>query len=231
MEDLCKQINTVDLEAAYKVEKSEVGNCMYSSRNFATALKENDCIAIVLEIERPDSAIADPGRIMVRQVSTMVVSVAKFFEVHLYNIPTSFNDAFSRTNQGKKIFCPICWGECVFLNLFKQEEKPAEQFFGVDPAMYQEKWDYWDRVGRRKTFFGVMPLYVCEENWKVAKRLMKPCLGWTACGEPLGYTFSQYETIPFMALTSLIRSAQEVRFRIEELQGEAFRAHKDADHF
>ena len=76
-----------------------------------------------------------------------------------------------------------------------------------------------------------MPLYVCEENWKVAKLLMKPCMGWNACGEPLGYTYSQTQTIPFMVLSSLIRMAQESVYKIEELEKQAFNAYKDQDHF
>lgn len=53
-----------------------------------------------------------------------------------------------------------------------------------------------------------MPLYVCPENWKVAKQMMKICMGWNACGEPLGYTYSQTQTIPFMILSNLIRLVQ-----------------------
>ena len=34
--------------------------------------------------------------------------------------------------------------------------------FGIDPKGYQERWDYWDKVEKRKTSLGIMPLYVCE---------------------------------------------------------------------
>ena len=53
-------------------------------------------------------------------------------------------------------------------------------------------WDYWDRASKVSTSLGIMPVYIGAENWKVAKLMMKPCLAWTACGEPLAYTFSQY---------------------------------------
>lgn len=52
---------------------------MYTFKNFATALKDKDCIGIVFELERPQAAIADPGRIRIRQVSTLVSCVSKFF--------------------------------------------------------------------------------------------------------------------------------------------------------
>jgi len=48
----------------------------------------------------------------------------------------------------------------------------------------------------------------------VAKLLMKPCLGWTATGEPLGYTFSQAQTIPFMVLSFAIRRVQELTYEL-----------------
>jgi hypothetical protein len=52
---------------------------MYTFKNFATSLRDRDCLALVFEIERPNAAIADPGRIRIRQVSTLVVGVSKFF--------------------------------------------------------------------------------------------------------------------------------------------------------
>jgi len=53
-----------------------------------------------------------------------------------------------------------------------------------------------------------MPLYLTEEHWRVAKQLMKPCLGFTATGEPLGYVFAQYQIIPFMVLSTAIKSCK-----------------------
>jgi hypothetical protein len=52
---------------------------MYTYKNFATSLRDRDCLALIFEIERPQSAIADPGRIRIRQVSTLVTTVSKFF--------------------------------------------------------------------------------------------------------------------------------------------------------
>jgi len=73
---------------------------------------------------------------------------------------------------------------------------------------YEERCDYSDRVGRTNTVLGFMPLYLTEEHWRVAKQLMKPCLGFTATGEPLGYVFAQYQIIPFMVLSTAIKSCK-----------------------
>jgi len=47
---------------------------------------------------------------------------------------------------------------------------------------YKEYCDYTDRAGRTPTVLGFMPLYLTEGHWKVAKQLMKPCLGFTVTG-------------------------------------------------
>jgi hypothetical protein len=74
---------------------------------------------------------------------------------------------------------------------------------------YNERYDHTDRVGRTPTVLGFMPLFLTKEHWMVARHLMKPSLAWTATGEPLGYLFSQFQTIPFIVLANLIRTARE----------------------
>ena len=55
----------------------------------------------------------------------------------------------------------------------------------------------------RESITGVLPLYICEENWNVARQLMKPALGWTVTLDPLGYSYSQIKTVPFLVLSKL----------------------------
>jgi hypothetical protein len=40
----------------------------------------------MIEVERPGSAIADPGRIKIRQISPFVISVSNFFKIYHYGI-------------------------------------------------------------------------------------------------------------------------------------------------
>ena len=42
-------------------------------------MKEYDALGIAFEIERPMSAVADPGRIRIRQVSPSLMRVSTFF--------------------------------------------------------------------------------------------------------------------------------------------------------
>ena len=41
---------------------------------------------------------------------------------------------------------------------------------------------------------------------------MRPCLAWTATGEPLGYMFAQFQIIPFILLSNLIRTNKEKEY-------------------
>jgi hypothetical protein len=56
-----------------EVDTSEIrkalGNCIVSDRNLVKAMCEYDALGVAFEIERPMAAIADPGRIRIRQVS------------------------------------------------------------------------------------------------------------------------------------------------------------------
>ena len=56
-----------------------MGNCVLTDYNFVKAMKEYDALGIAFEIERPMSAIADPGRIRIRQVSPSLMRVSTFF--------------------------------------------------------------------------------------------------------------------------------------------------------
>jgi hypothetical protein len=52
---------------------------------------------------------------------------------------------------------------------------------------------------------GVLPLYICDEHWKVAKKLMRMTLGWNVTLEPAGYTYQQMKIVPFMILAELTK--------------------------
>lgn len=56
---------------------------------------------------------------------------------------------------------------------------------------------------------GVMPLYFCEENWRVAKQLMKLTIAWDVTLEPAGYQYLQMKTVPFLILAKLAQMKHE----------------------
>lgn len=85
----------------------------------------------------------------------------------------------------------------------------------LQKSNYTERCDYFDRAGKTPTVLGFMPLYLTKEHWMIGKQLMKPSLAWTATGEPLGYLFAQFQTIPFIVLSNLIRTTREKEYELE----------------
>lgn len=73
----------------------------------------------------------------------------------------------------------------------------------------------------REDITGVLPLYICPENWQIARQLIKPALGWTVTLDPLGYASSQVRTVPFLVLSKLYNkrilegSTEFLEFQIE----------------
>ena len=59
---------------------------MISGEGYVKAICEYDAMGIAFEIERPEAAIADPGRIRIRQVSPQLMRTSQFFEKFLYKI-------------------------------------------------------------------------------------------------------------------------------------------------
>lgn len=52
---------------------------MISDQNLVKAMLNYDALGVAFEIERPMSAIADPGRLRIRQISPSLMSVSSFF--------------------------------------------------------------------------------------------------------------------------------------------------------
>lgn len=49
-------------------------------------MKDYDAMGVAFELERPEAAIADPGRIRIRQVSPFLMRASQFFEKFIYKI-------------------------------------------------------------------------------------------------------------------------------------------------
>lgn len=50
-----------------------------------------------------------------------------------------------------------------------------------------------------------LPIYICEDHWKIASLLMKPILGWDITLDPVGYSYFQKKVVPFMLLTHTLK--------------------------
>jgi hypothetical protein len=100
----------------------------------------------------------------------------------------------------------------------------AEQLIKGKLRILEAKRLHGDYGFDKDTVLGLMPLYICPENWQIAKLLMKPCLAWTVCREPLAYAFAQMQTVPFLLLAKVIEVQQMLKYELEETTKQAVAA-------
>ncbi|KAF9924083.1 hypothetical protein FBU30_005896 [Linnemannia zychae] len=56
----------------------------------------------------------------------------------------------------------------------------------------------------------IMPLYINEDHWKVARLRMKPILGYVVTLDATGYTYSQSTTVPFLVLAKALEASHSM---------------------
>ena len=66
-------------------------------------MKDYDAMGVAFELERPEAAIADPGRIRIRQVSPFLMRASQFFEKFIYKI--NYTPELVEVSLGR---CAIC---------------------------------------------------------------------------------------------------------------------------
>jgi hypothetical protein len=67
---------------------------------------------------------------------------------------------------------------------------------------------------------GVMPLFICEDHWKIAKLRLRPLIAWDITVDVLGFEYKQLYSLPFMLMA---KSYQEADSDFSRLQFEMIR--------
>src|SRR5690606_29951303 len=65
IEKAVQSLNFDQLRAKY--DPKELGTCSLSCQDWIEALEESDCMCITLDIVRPQSAIADPSQVIIKE--------------------------------------------------------------------------------------------------------------------------------------------------------------------
>ena len=63
-------------------------------------------------------------------------------------------------------------------------------------------------VGNEK-INGIMPLYLFDQHWWLAKRKISPVLGFMVTDDVLGFTNEQLHTVPFLVLIKAMEMQNE----------------------
>lgn len=90
MDNLDEQIDsvvqTVNFSSDLFSDVGEYGQCMFSNMDYKEALQNGDCMCLGIEIQRPEAAIADPSRIIVKRISTTLITAESLLNAVLYGL-------------------------------------------------------------------------------------------------------------------------------------------------
>ena len=91
----------------------------------------------------------------------------------------------------------------LLVQVEKHVDNP-ERVHGGFGFNFQTKDGVLSAFGNRKINF-VFPLYICSENWDIARHLIKRILGQIATTDYAGFTFQQMLTIPFNLMQNVFK--------------------------
>lgn len=85
IQDIVQQLDFPSLQPS----QDDFGRCVMTCMNYVEAMKDGDCFCIGLDISRPEAAIADPSRLVIKHVYNTVVTADSFLEAVKYRLTDS----------------------------------------------------------------------------------------------------------------------------------------------
>jgi len=92
-ESLEKQIQDIVKRIDYKKAKEEnesvidaIGCCPVTQLDVIEAIEQGDCMCLGLNVERPEAAIADPSRLIIKQIIPTFCTADAFMQSALFNL-------------------------------------------------------------------------------------------------------------------------------------------------
>lgn len=122
-----KRIDEKDFAEKYKTLIEEVGCCALNLSNIPEALKSQDCLCLTFDIARPEVAIQDASRIVIRKIYPTVICATAFLD------SVKFSMKLNPNNSGG--FDPAFHGDIV-------KGASNESITGALPLYYcKEHWE------------------------------------------------------------------------------------------
>jgi hypothetical protein len=156
-----------------------IGSCPLSCNDMFEALESGDCMCIGLDIARSEACIADPTRLVIKDIIPTFITADSFLDSAVFSLRKNadahggFTGAASSSEQKKQ-------GE-------------AQLALGMG----------------REAITGVMPLFLFKEHWEIARRKAPPIYGFMCTLDIMGYASNQYFTVPFLVLLKAIEKVKE----------------------
>lgn len=96
IEEIVEKIDVDELRKKYAHIIDEIGNCALSSMDACEALEMGDCMSIALEIEKPEAAIADPSRLIIKNIVPTYATSETFLQSAKFALKNKQSDPYSR---------------------------------------------------------------------------------------------------------------------------------------
>jgi hypothetical protein len=166
VEKAVSELDFANLESNYGNTVDDYGICALTCNNWIDALRDGDCLCITLDVGRSQAAIADPTQVVIKEIHSTIVTAQAFLDALEYSL-SRYNKAhggFSKTASGSIMIGSSREG----MTLLRAPRSPFPKVLITLLLCFHTD------------ITGVLPIFICEEHWKVAKHKMKPILGWTA---------------------------------------------------
>jgi hypothetical protein len=183
IKDIVKKLNLPELSKKYKPIMDDIGECFMSCMNTTEALEYGDCMCIGLDIERPEEAIADPSRLIIKNIVPSYVSLDTFLESAKFKM----QGLDSHEEKAKAVT-----GGFISMEDKKNKDttEGAQVIFGLG----------------RESITGLLPLYLFKEHWMVAKRKLGPLFGFMCTLDVMGFSQEQLSIVPFLVMIKALQN-------------------------
>jgi len=101
-QEIASKINEQDFAAKYKNLIEEVGCCALNLSDMTEALKGADCLCLTFDIGRPEVAIQDASRIIIKKIYPTIISASAFLDSvqHSMKLDPNNSGGFDLSFQG-----------------------------------------------------------------------------------------------------------------------------------
>ncbi|KAG2382423.1 hypothetical protein C9374_005625 [Naegleria lovaniensis] len=185
VKEYVNSLNFTQLRQEFESEADQLGSCFITCSNWIDLLEQQDCLCLTLNVARTQACVMDPSRVQILSIGTSLMSAEAFLDSVLFSLGNTENHA--QVHGGFKD-----------VELKKQNQEGQMTASIVTGTA-------------REAITGVLPLYINETHWKVAKEKMKSIMGFVATLDVMGYSFQQIKTIPFLVLSKLLAAPEEER--------------------
>ena len=86
MREKLKTINFEEIKTTHKELSDQIGNCYLSTLSVFEAMEQEDCMCLALDVTRSEAAIADPTKLVIKQIIPNFLTAQSFIDAAQFAI-------------------------------------------------------------------------------------------------------------------------------------------------